>query len=273
MIEEKIQYIGELFRILSYYHIDINDICLLSSCTLAIRDIKKNNDIEFALRPNVRAELETLFSDSLVINKYSRVIKFRPFVDNCVDLYKAIGVYDEALFSDECSCEYEGIRIVNPEIFTAQALLQNRKKDDIYITMIKNSGLWTKTFKNKVERYLDQARKNGIEIAETDSEYLWRSIFDSNKKVYIFGTGHIGEHLFQRVISEGFEDRLSGFVISKMEDTTNTFCGKPVKLLQNIQIEDPIVIVAVLFCIMPETIDLVRRSGITDVIQGFQFLL
>lgn len=271
MVKDRIAFFDELVRVLESFAIYTKDVCLLGSCTLAINEIRKNNDIEFALHPKVRERIEKQKDVLLHMNKYSRVIKFSEKIENCVDLYKILGITDEMLFTNECSTEYGDIRIVNPDVYTAQLFLQNREKDEKYIGIIKDSWLWNEEFELRVEKYLDIAQKNGMRQQKMDRDQLWISIFFSKRPVYIFGTGNIGEHVYRRVARDGFDSRLSGFVVSEVNHLEREFCNKEVMAIDEVIDKDPIVLVAVLFCVMPNTIDFIRKKGIRDVIPGYQF--
>ena len=53
----------EFTRVMAKYQIDKSSVCLLSSCSLAVRGVKKNSDIEFALNPEIRNILLEKYRD------------------------------------------------------------------------------------------------------------------------------------------------------------------------------------------------------------------
>lgn len=273
LVNERIRYIQSLYRFLEFYKISTEDICLLSSCAIAIKGIKSNNDIEFAMKTEKRRAFEKKYADEYEYNKFSRVLKINSVIDNCSNMYANLGINDMDLFSDYCAEKYDGIRIVNLEIYTAQLLIQNREKDNEYVRLIRNSGIWSKEFSNKVDSLLLVSKSNGLEVQKVNREVIWKKIFDSDRKIYIFGTGHIGEHVYQRVLRDGYSDRLSGFAVSEQGKCEVQFCNKQVKTTTEIIEEKPIVIVAVMISIMAETIKYLTQMGFEDVIQGFQFML
>ena len=267
----RIKYIEDFNRVIDKYHINTKDICLISSCALAIRGIKENADIEFAMNSSARKVLLEHYGNELQMNPYTGNVKFGSKIGLEYNTYSVFDIDDDILFGDDYSEQFGNYRIIIPEIQAAMKILQNRDKDVMHLSLMQNSGIWTDGFVKKINFLLDKAKKNGFEIPHANCNAVWNQIFEQPRKIYIFGTGHIGEHVFYRIKRDELINSLSGFIVSKRQQVSQLFFEKPVKEIQEIVNENPIVIVAVTISKMVETMRLLANAGIKDLIQGYQF--
>ena len=269
-----INLIDELENILIKYGVARSDVCLLSSSVFAVKDLRGNRDIEFAVRPSVRDALLQRCIDEVAYNEYSEVIMFTTDIHCHKDEFIMFDITDDKLFTDKYSSTYGEYRIVDMDIYLSLKILQNRRKDDFDIEMIKSSDLWTKDREKNLYTYLERAYKNGWDKILLNREEYWRNIFVSKKNIYLFGTGSIGRRVYNHIKQDGFTEKICGFLVSDRNNNPKTYQGKPVYSLAEIDNKEQcFVIVAVLIRDMAKDKELLRAHGYIDLLDGFCFMI
>ncbi len=238
-----LRYIDELEKFLEKYGIAKEDVCLVNSAILAIKNIRENGDLEFALRPTARECLVNKGEKFYYYNKYSEVIKFSENMDCDHNLYRMFNIYDKDLFQDEYTERYGEYRVICPEILMASKIIWNREKDEMHQKLIKESSLWSKEFEKKVNVYVRVAINNGWP-EPIDRDCLWNHILSSKKDVYIFGTGYIGKHVYKRFIRENATEKIQGFLVSTREDGQNMLNDKNIYELSEIDKQNSFIVSA-----------------------------
>lgn len=263
-----LKYIDELERNLYKYGIEKEDVCLVNSAILAVKGIRENADLEFALRPSARECLINKGEMFYYCNKYSKVIKFSEKIDCDQDLYRMFNIYDEDLFSDDHTERYGKYRIIKPELLMASKIIWNREKDEAHQKIIKESCLWSEDFEKKVNAYVKVALNNGWP-EPVDRDILWNHILSSEKDVYIFGTGYIGKHVYKRFFRENAIDRIRGFAVSARENDQNTLFDKKIYELEEINKQYSVIVLATGIQNLKENLDMLKNEGFNDAVAGY----
>jgi hypothetical protein len=265
-----INHLEDLEKLIEKYEISPQDVCLITSCSYAVHGIRKNDDIEFALKPEARKMLLEKYGTELEYNSYSREIRFSEILSCRHNQYIMFDIDDDKLFSDSCSETVQPYKVVNLDIYVAVKILQNSRRDQDDIDLVKTSSFWTPEFESKVKALLSKACANGWEILDTDIKNSWTQLFSQNLPVYIFGTGYVGKNIYKKVKTDEYTDKLAGFLVSeKKNDSLNG-----VKIFNLVEIKEKkecIVIVAVATKDMKVDMELLRTAGFTNLINGFQY--
>lgn len=262
------RYIEELEKILGEYQIAKEDVCFVNSAILAVKDIRENRDLEFALRPSARESVLKNAEKFYYYNQYSGVIKFSEKIDCDQDLYRMFNIYDEDLFQDEHTEKYGKYRVIKPELLMASKVIWNREKDEVHQKIVKESSLWSEEFDRKVRAYVQVAVNNGWP-KPIDRDVLWNDILSSEKDIYIFGMGYIGRHVYKRFVRECAADRMQGFLVSNREDGQSTMYGKPVYELSEVCKENSFVIVATGIQNLKENMNMLKSEGFCNIVEGY----
>lgn len=263
-----LRYIDELERNLYKYGIEKEDVCLVNSAILAVRGIRENADLEFALRPSARECLINRGEEFYYYNQYSKVIKFSENIDCDQDLYRMFNIYDEDLFTDKHAERYGNYRVIRPELLMASKIIWNREKDEAHQKIVKESYLWTEDFEKKVNVYVETAINNGWP-EPINRDILWNQILSSEKEVYIFGTGYIGKHVYKRFLRENAIDRIRGFMVSARENDQNTLFDKKIYVLNEINKKYSLIVVATGIQNLKENLDMLTNKGFYDAVAGY----
>lgn len=266
-----IHYLQELDRILNRYNISKNDVCLITSASLACRGIRSNNDIEFALKSDVREALLKTKEIEFEYNTYSGVIKFTKKIECVFQLYRIFGINDDELFEDDKSEIVQGYRVVRLELYAALKRIQNREKDLKDIKALRETSFWNEKLEKSINKYVGEAIRYGMEIPSVNIQELWESIFATDNSIYVFGMGYIGKNIHRRILRDGFEKKLRGFIVSS-NDSCSEYEGIPVFDIESINDKDNcIIIVAVAIQTMVDNMEMLKGRGFTNLISGFQF--
>ena len=262
-----IKYLDDFKKIISMFGIAHEHVCFVTSVALAVNDIRMNNDLEFVLKPYARKNLEQL-CDKAMCNQYSGFIRLNDIMSCVINPYQLFGISDEALFLDEYSTQIGDFRVVNLELYIAKKILQNRKKDEEDIQLVRDTSFSTILFEEKVQKFIKLAVSKGYKYPIENREDLWNEIMKSD--FYIFGTGYAGKNLYKRIKKEGRLKRLKGFIVSKKQKD-DVMCDIPIYELNCIQNRKIMLLVAVEFCNMLEVIKTLRQKGFYNLIEAYMF--
>lgn len=252
---------------LKHYGIEMSAVCLVTSATLSINNIRENNDLEFVLKCSARLLLEKQFEGQY--NKFSGFIRLSESITCVINPYNLFGISDEDLFDNRYSIQHGQYRVVRLELYAAKKMLQNRKKDEIDIKRIKALGFWNTQFDVYVNQLLNVAMKSGYMLPKVSREELWESIKKENE-LFIFGTGYMARSLYKRMIRENIDSHVKGFIVSK-EQEEDFLLKKKKFLIDKFADKDALVLVAVEFVNMIETTRLLRDNGFTKLIEAYMF--
>ncbi len=247
------------------------EVCLLGSASIAVQDITDNKDIEFAVTAQKWKLLREKYNDSF--NKYSNVISLAEKIECQKNSLSMFAITDDNLFCEEYSYEYDGFRVVKPFVYMAHKVLSNREKDKKIVNKYRELGWWNVEFEAQVQALLEKAYRNGWERPYIDLEGKIDEIMSANKKIYIFGTGSIGKHVFYRLERDKKSDLLTGFLVSKRDKKDETLFGKRIFELDEVEKEDCKVLISVSIQNMREIVKLLKSRGFSDVIQAYQFYI
>lgn len=263
-----LRYIDELEKILDEYGIAKEDVCLVNSAILAVKNIRENGDLEFALRPSVRECIVNKAEKFYYYNRYSEVIKFSENIDCDYNLYRMFNIYDEDLFKDAYTERYGAYRVIRPEVLMASKIIWNREKDEAHQKIIKESSLWSEDFEKKVNVYVRIAIEKGWP-EPVDRDILWNDILASEKDIYIFGTGYIGRHVYKRFLRERVTDRLRGFLVSVRQDGQYMFLDKSIYELSEVDKQNSLVVVATGIQNLKENVKMLGIEGFCNTVAGY----
>ena len=264
-----IRYLDDLKRILLKYKVPDSGVCLVTSAVFAVKGIRNNHDIEFVFKPNVRKDFLKKYEGS-GYNSYSGVIKFDDKIQCVLEPYRMFGISDEMLFEDNYSEKIEDFRIIKLELYLARKLLQNRKKDEQDICMVKSRGIWTTDFNDKVNKYLNVARNRGYVLPKVKREEKWKQIFDENEEIYIFGTGYVGQNIYKKADEENLSDRINGFLVSHRGNSETIF-GKKIYEIPEVDKKNSMILIAVEHCNMVEIKTLLKDEGCQRIEEAYMF--
>lgn len=261
----------ELETILNTYGISLSNACHVLSSVLAVKGLRENHDIEFVLQERAREKLIKNYNGE-GYNIHSGIIKFTNEIQCVLEPYRMFEIDDEMLFNDAYSEKMpDGSRVVKLELYMARKVLQNRKKDEKDICLVKERGLWTKAFQEEVDRYLDIARKKGFCVFAGDKEQKWKEIFE-NDKIFIFGTGGIAKAFYKRVQKEFLTDKISGFLVS--QKGKNDFLNeKKIYELNEVDKKDSLILIAVSYPDVPQIKKMLSREGFLRLEETYLFMI
>lgn len=263
-----LRYLDELEDILEEYGIEKEDVCLVNSAILAVKDIRENRDLEFALKPSVWESIIDNVEKFYYYNRHSKVIKFSENIDCDRDLYRMFNIYDEDLFNDKFSERYGKYRVIKPELLMASKIIWNREKDVEHQKIVKRSSLWSKDFELEVNAYVRVAINNGWP-KPIDRDLIWNDILSSEKDIYIFGTGYIGRHVYKRFLRESVADRLEGFLVSVRENGQDILCGKNIYELDEVSKQNSLIIVATGIQNLKDNTEMLKNKGFRKIVEGY----
>lgn len=265
-----IKYIEELEQIRHKYGIARDDVCILSSASFAVMGLKENGDIEFTIRPSVYNKM--VFSDDEVVyrNEFSRNIKFSEFISYTPDMYRMFDIYDLDLFGGNNYVDiYEEYRIIKPEIHMALKYMMNREKDEQHIRLIESNSIWNGCMRNRVCSYVNNAVTKGWPKI-VDRKSLWEQIMNSERDIYIFGTGIIAKHVYEWVRRNNDDMKIKAFL--EINGSSTELYEKKVMKVCDVENKDrSSVIVAVAYFDILDTIEKIKKYGYDDVVCGFCF--
>lgn len=128
-----IQFIDDFGNYINELPISKKDVCLVGSACLAVRELRKNNDLDFAVRPKHRPE----------------ILSNPPpeGVDLSIEKYGHIGWTDtELIENSEWHTEHNGFKIVRPEISLSFKATRQKEKDyrdfEFFVDIINESKTW-----------------------------------------------------------------------------------------------------------------------------------
>lgn len=263
-----IEYLDELEGILKKYGIDKSDVCFTTSAALAVRGIKSNNDIEFALKPEAYQYVLSNLSKVFYYNSFSGTIKFTEHIECDRDIYGIFNITDGALFEDMYSEKIGDYRVVKLELYSAMKVLMNRQKDEKIIGLIKKSGVWSDQFEREVNGFIALAIKNGLHVAE-NREDSWNDMLNSEFDYYIFGTGYIGRHVYKRFEAYNATERIKGFCVSQRTDNKE-FLGRKIYNVSEIGKSEK-VIMATSIQGYRDAYNFLKESGFDTIIWGLMW--
>lgn len=110
----------ELYRVLDEHGISHNDVCIVGSSVITYAGFRENNDLDITLRP------ASVSNDA---HSAARVINLSQNIQACSGRYWAIGINDDELFTEDCSENYNGVRIARFELEVAKKLRRLELKD------------------------------------------------------------------------------------------------------------------------------------------------
>ena len=136
-------HIIELYSFLEKYGIKKNDIIIVGSAAMAVKGIRDNRDLDFALRPEKRAELLKQYGATVDVNKNLGTIYFSKNIQAVLDKYKNLNYYDTNLFdhAESITACLNDCEIVRLELEAAHKALRRRPKDLVDIDLIMDYAL------------------------------------------------------------------------------------------------------------------------------------
>lgn len=142
-----VQHIEKIERVLNDYNISRDDICIVGSSVLAIYGIRQNNDLDFAIHPQVRDKVIKKVGSSLIILP-SGTMCISESLQSPKDRYKKLDILDDELFKNY-SIRYGEFRYAVLEVEIAMKIVRFRDKDvadlkRICFSNMKNKVVWPK---------------------------------------------------------------------------------------------------------------------------------
>ena len=129
-----ISILKELDHVIKIYDIDRNDMLIVGSYPLQIKDIRTSNDIDIVISDKYRKELE-IKNDESAIN-----------LSNCVELVSKgwankLGINDdELIYSNKYFEFYKGFKVVSLEVVIRKKIIDQRVKDLYDLNILYKKG-------------------------------------------------------------------------------------------------------------------------------------
>ncbi len=101
----------------------------------------------------------------------------------------------------------------------------------------------------------------------------WNDLMDRNEKIYIFGTGVVGQRLLDLIGSAGYTDSFKGFIVSDDRNERMTYGEYPVFSFKDVSEKDALVLVSVSDKYHKDLYDMLKMNGYTNYVNAIEFFM